>query len=57
MPKSQFQRSAAPDSVSLKVGGWLEAHATGRGVIAVPIIVVLLLVGGAVVALIPAIAP
>ena len=57
MPKSQFQRSAAPDSVSLKVGGWLEAHATGRGVIAVPIIVVLLLVGGAVVALIPAIVP
>lgn len=52
MTKSPLPRPTAPDSVSLKVGGWLEAHATGRGVIAVPIIVVLLLVGAAAMALI-----
>lgn len=57
MTKSQLPRPAAHDSVSLKVGGWLEAHATGRGVIAVPIIVVLLLAGAAVAALIPALLP
>lgn len=54
MSKSQLPRPAAPDSVSLKVGGWLEAHATGRGVIAIPIVVVLLLVGAAVMAIITA---
>lgn len=43
----------APDSVSLSVGSWLEAHATGRGVIAVPIIVVLHLAGAAIGALVP----
>ena len=57
MTKSQLPRPAAPDSVSLKVGGWLEAPATGRGVITIPIIVVLLLVGAAVAALIPTLLP
>lgn len=52
MSKSQLPRPTAPDSVSLKVGGWLEAHATGRGVIAIPIVLVLLLIGAAVMALI-----
>lgn len=54
MSKSQLPRPVAPDSVSLKVGGWLEAHATGRGVIAIPIVVVLLLVGAAFMAMITA---
>ncbi len=35
------------DSLSVKLGSWFEAHATGRGVMAVPI-VVLMIVGAAV---------
>jgi hypothetical protein len=31
-----------PDSLSLKVGSWFEAHATGKGVIAIPVVVLLL---------------
>lgn len=31
------------NSLSLKLGGWLEAHATGWGVVAIPIVVVLVL--------------
>jgi hypothetical protein len=36
------------DSLSVKLGNWFEAHATGRGVIAVPNVV--LMVVGAVLA-------
>lgn len=36
------------DSLSVKLGNWFEAHATGRGVMAVPIVV--MMVVGAVVA-------
>jgi hypothetical protein len=32
------------DSLSVKLGNWFEAHATGRGVIAVPIVVLVVLV-------------
>jgi hypothetical protein len=28
------------DSVSVELGGWLKAHATGKGVIAIPIVAV-----------------
>jgi hypothetical protein len=34
-------------TLSLKLGGWLEAHATGWGVAAIPLVIVLVL-GGAV---------
>lgn len=30
------------DSLSVEVGGWFKAHATGAGVIAIPIILLLL---------------
>ena len=32
----------SPDSLSLKLGNWFEAHATGRGVIAIPIVVLVI---------------
>ena len=32
----------SPATVSLKVGQWFEAHATGWGVLVVPVVVVLL---------------
>jgi hypothetical protein len=32
----------SPDSLSVKLGGWFEAHATGRGVVAVPLVVLVL---------------
>ena len=32
----------SPDSLSLKLGGWFEAHATGRGVLAIPVVVLVL---------------
>lgn len=38
----------SPDSLSVKLGGWFEAHATGRGVFAIPAIVVLLVLGAVV---------
>lgn len=34
------------DTLSLKLGNWFEAHATGAGVIAIPL-VLLILFGGA----------
>jgi hypothetical protein len=34
-------------SLSLKLGGWLEAHATGWGVAAIPVVVALVLVAAA----------
>lgn len=33
----------AKDQVSLKIGSWFEANATGRGIIAIPIVILLLL--------------
>ncbi len=30
------------DSLSVEVGGWFKAHATGNGVIAIPIVLILL---------------
>lgn len=32
----------SPDSLSLKVGSWFEANATGKGVLAIPVVVLLL---------------
>ena len=31
--------SQAKDSLSVELGGWFKAHATGRGVIAIPVVV------------------
>lgn len=31
-----------PDSLSLKIGGWFEAHATGRGVVAIAVLMLVL---------------
>jgi hypothetical protein len=39
-------RKSAPASLSLKLG-WLEAHATGWGVAAIPVVVALVLVADA----------
>lgn len=39
---------APPDTLSLKLGSWFEAHATGWGVIAVPIVVLVLAVAAGV---------
>jgi hypothetical protein len=36
------------DSLSVKLGNWFEAHATGRGVIAVPIVVLIVVAAAAV---------
>jgi len=33
---------ASPDSLSVELGAWFKAHATGRGVLAIPAIVILL---------------
>ena len=33
---------SAPDSLSIQLGDWFKAHATGRGVIAIPIVVVII---------------
>jgi hypothetical protein len=31
------------DALSVKLGSWFEAHATGRGVLAVPVVVLMVL--------------
>jgi hypothetical protein len=36
------------DSLSVKVGSWFEAHATGRGVVAIPIVVLVIAIAAAV---------
>jgi hypothetical protein len=36
------------DSLSVKLGNWFEAHATGRGVIAAPIVVLIVVTAAAV---------
>ena len=35
-------RPRAADTLSLKLGHWFEAHATGRGIVAVVLVIVLL---------------
>lgn len=35
------------DTLSLKLGNWFEAHATGAGVIAIPVVLLILIVGAA----------
>jgi hypothetical protein len=37
------QSSERGDSLTVKLGNWFEAQATGRGVIAVPIVVLMVL--------------
>jgi hypothetical protein len=32
-------RPAPPDSLNVELGNWFKAHATGRGVMAIPIVV------------------
>jgi hypothetical protein len=40
---SSSQRPRPPsDSLTVKLGNWFEAHATGRGVIVVPLVVLIL---------------
>lgn len=39
IPKPPSPRSA--DSLTVKLGSWFEAHATGRGVIAIPVVVLI----------------
>jgi hypothetical protein len=39
------EKSAEPrerDSLSVEIGGWFKAHATGRGVIAIPLLIAVL---------------
>jgi hypothetical protein len=36
-----------PDTLTLKLGTWLEAHATGWGVAAIPLVVTLILAAAA----------
>ena len=38
MHRRPFRPDRSLDSVSLRLGGWFEAHATGRGIIAIPIV-------------------
>jgi hypothetical protein len=41
--RSQSPKPKAPlDSLSVKLGGWFEAHATGKGVLAIPVVVLIL---------------
>lgn len=40
--KSPGPGRTSPDSLSLKLGSWFEAHATGRGVIAMPVVVLVI---------------
>jgi len=35
-------KKASPDTLSVELGNWFKAHATGAGVIAIPIIVLVL---------------
>jgi len=41
--RSPARSKSLPASLSLKLGGWLEAHATGWGVAAIPFVVMLML--------------
>lgn len=41
------QPNRVTDSISVKLGSWFEAHATGRGVLAVPIVVLIVVAAAA----------
>lgn len=41
-------RAAGAHSLSLRLGGWMEAQATGWGIAAIPLVVILVLAAGAV---------
>jgi hypothetical protein len=45
--KPEADRNGSPASLKLKLGDWLEAHATGWGVAAIPAILVILLAAAA----------
>jgi hypothetical protein len=40
--------SRSPDSLSVKVGSWFEANATGKGVLVIPIVVLVVVLAAAV---------
>jgi len=42
MPRSSLEK-LHPSSLSMKLGGWFEANATGWGVAAIPLVLALLL--------------
>jgi hypothetical protein len=42
MDRKPPSRRRSPDTLTLKLGGWFEAHATGLGVVAIPIVVLVL---------------
>jgi hypothetical protein len=42
MRTSKNSSEAARDSLSVELGQWFKAHATGRGVLAIPMIVAIL---------------
>lgn len=44
MPRPPTPPEKPPSSFTLRLGGWLEAHGTGWGVLAVPFVVVAVLV-------------
>lgn len=46
MPRSHPPTPPAKDSLSVEVGGWFAARATGAGVVALPIVVLLLAAAG-----------
>lgn len=39
-PPEKHPLPAAPDSLSIQLGDWFKAHATGKGVIAIPVVIV-----------------
>lgn len=43
MPRPPTPPEKPPSSFTLRLGGWLEAHGTGWGVLAVPFVVVAVL--------------
>jgi hypothetical protein len=45
-PSEKHPPPAAPDSLSIQLGDWFKAHATGRGVIAIPVVIVVVAAAG-----------
>lgn len=41
-PRSKLPSPRSRDSLSVEVGGWFKAHATGGGVVAIPLVILLL---------------
>jgi hypothetical protein len=48
MPSLKRTPQSPTDSLSVKLGDWFEAHATGRGVIAAPIVVLIVAIAAAI---------